>query len=149
MTGVIIFFAIVAVVLAILIISAGIKVVPQSETRVIERLGRFHVCFRPVSTSHPICGSSQDNIPPQGRASCHRPLYGTHRGHHSDRPPRTGLRLPLAAGDHPRQCQHRDQPSSIFRSPIRRRPSMRSDNLPNAIENSPRHQLKRDRRART
>ncbi len=46
MTGVII-FAIVAVVLAILIISAGIKVVPQSETRVIERLGRFHSVLSP------------------------------------------------------------------------------------------------------
>ena len=30
------------IVLAIVIISAGVKVVPQSETRVIERLGRFH-----------------------------------------------------------------------------------------------------------
>lgn len=46
MTGVII-FAIVAVVLAIVIISAGIKVVPQSETRVIERLGRFHSVLSP------------------------------------------------------------------------------------------------------
>lgn len=46
MTGIII-FAIVAVVLAIVIISAGIKVVPQSETRVIERLGRFHSVLSP------------------------------------------------------------------------------------------------------
>lgn len=30
------------ILLAVIIISAGIKVVPQSETRVIERLGRFH-----------------------------------------------------------------------------------------------------------
>lgn len=37
----------VVVVLAIAIISAGVKVVPQSETRVIERLGRFHSVLAP------------------------------------------------------------------------------------------------------
>ena len=37
----------VLVVLAIVIISAGVKVVPQSETRVIERLGRFHSVLPP------------------------------------------------------------------------------------------------------
>ncbi|MCM1153645.1 MAG: SPFH/Band 7/PHB domain protein [Muribaculum sp.] len=37
----------VAVLLAIAIISAGVKVVPQSETRVIERLGRFHAVLAP------------------------------------------------------------------------------------------------------
>ncbi len=36
-----------AVILAIVIISAGVKVVPQSETRVIERLGRFHSVLSP------------------------------------------------------------------------------------------------------
>lgn len=35
------------VLLAIVIISAGVKVVPQSETRVIERLGRFHSVLSP------------------------------------------------------------------------------------------------------
>lgn len=35
------------VVLTIVIISAGVKVVPQSETRVIERLGRFHSVLSP------------------------------------------------------------------------------------------------------
>ncbi len=35
------------VILAIAIISAGVKVVPQSETRVIERLGRFHSVLPP------------------------------------------------------------------------------------------------------
>lgn len=35
------------VILAIVIISAGVKVVPQSETRVIERLGRFHSVLAP------------------------------------------------------------------------------------------------------
>ena len=39
--------AIAAVILAIVVISAGIKVVPQSETRVIERLGRFHSVLSP------------------------------------------------------------------------------------------------------
>ncbi|WP_295727759.1 SPFH domain-containing protein [uncultured Muribaculum sp.] len=39
--------AAVIVVLAIVIISAGVKVVPQSETRVIERLGRFHSVLNP------------------------------------------------------------------------------------------------------
>ena len=39
--------AIVAVILAIVVISAGVKVVPQSETRVIERLGRFHSVLGP------------------------------------------------------------------------------------------------------
>lgn len=37
----------VVVVLAIVVISAGVKVVPQSETRVIERLGRFHSVLPP------------------------------------------------------------------------------------------------------
>lgn len=36
-----------AVILAIVIISAGVKVVPQSETRVVERLGRFHSVLSP------------------------------------------------------------------------------------------------------
>lgn len=35
------------VILAIMVISAGVKVVPQSETRVIERLGRFHSVLAP------------------------------------------------------------------------------------------------------
>lgn len=39
--------AAIIVVLAIVIISAGVKVVPQSETRVIERLGRFHSVLNP------------------------------------------------------------------------------------------------------
>ncbi|MCM1377474.1 MAG: SPFH/Band 7/PHB domain protein [Clostridium sp.] len=42
-----IILAVVAVGLAIAIISAGVKVVPQSETRVIERLGRFHAVLSP------------------------------------------------------------------------------------------------------
>lgn len=33
--------------LAIVVISAGVKVVPQSETRVVERLGRFHSVLSP------------------------------------------------------------------------------------------------------
>jgi len=37
----------VILILAIVIISAGVKVVPQSETRVIERLGRFHDVLPP------------------------------------------------------------------------------------------------------
>ena len=37
----------VIVILCITIISAGVKVVPQSETRVIERLGRFHSVLTP------------------------------------------------------------------------------------------------------
>lgn len=39
--------AIVIVVLAIVVIYAGVKVVPQSETRVVERLGRFHSVLSP------------------------------------------------------------------------------------------------------
>lgn len=39
--------AAIIVLLAIAIISAGVKVVPQSETRVIERLGRFHCVLNP------------------------------------------------------------------------------------------------------
>ena len=39
--------AAIIVVLAIVIMSAGVKVVPQSETRVIERLGRFHSVLNP------------------------------------------------------------------------------------------------------
>ncbi len=35
------------IVLAIVVISSGVKVVPQSETRVIERLGRFHSVLSP------------------------------------------------------------------------------------------------------
>lgn len=41
------FLAIVIVLFAVVIISAGIMVVPQSETRVIERLGRFHRVLPP------------------------------------------------------------------------------------------------------
>lgn len=37
----------VVLLLAIVIISAGVKVVPQSETRVVERLGRFHSVLPP------------------------------------------------------------------------------------------------------
>jgi regulator of protease activity HflC (stomatin/prohibitin superfamily) len=40
-------FAIIIVLLAVVIISAGVKVVPQSETRVVERLGRFHSVLNP------------------------------------------------------------------------------------------------------
>lgn len=39
--------ALLAVVLAIVVISKGVKVVPQSETRVVERLGRFHSVLSP------------------------------------------------------------------------------------------------------
>ena len=39
--------AAIIVLLAIAIMSAGVKVVPQSETRVIERLGRFHSVLNP------------------------------------------------------------------------------------------------------
>ncbi len=37
----------VIILLAVVIISAGVKVVPQSETRVVERLGRFHSVLSP------------------------------------------------------------------------------------------------------
>ena len=40
-------FAAILVILAIVVISAGVCVVPQSETRVIERLGRFHSVLSP------------------------------------------------------------------------------------------------------
>ncbi|MBD5325838.1 MAG: SPFH/Band 7/PHB domain protein [Muribaculaceae bacterium] len=46
MTSTIILAAVI-IVLAITIISAGVKVVPQSETRVVERLGRFHSVLGP------------------------------------------------------------------------------------------------------
>ena len=39
--------AMAVIALAIVIISAGVKVVPQSETRVVERLGRFHSVLSP------------------------------------------------------------------------------------------------------
>ena len=39
--------SVIVVVLAVVIIWAGIKVVPQSETRIIERLGRFHSVLPP------------------------------------------------------------------------------------------------------
>lgn len=39
--------AVIVVILAIVVISAGVKVVPQSETRVVERLGRFHAVLQP------------------------------------------------------------------------------------------------------
>ncbi|MDE6513614.1 MAG: SPFH/Band 7/PHB domain protein [Muribaculaceae bacterium] len=42
-----IFLAIVIIALAIVVIWAGVKVVPQSETRVVERLGRFHSVLGP------------------------------------------------------------------------------------------------------
>ena len=39
--------AILIVAVAIFVICAGVKVVPQSETRVVERLGRFHSVLSP------------------------------------------------------------------------------------------------------
>lgn len=42
-----IIICVVILLLAVVIISAGVKVVPQSETRVIERLGRFHSVLSP------------------------------------------------------------------------------------------------------
>lgn len=42
-----IILSVVLLLLAIAVISAGVKVVPQSETRVIERLGRFHSVLSP------------------------------------------------------------------------------------------------------
>ncbi|MFG6426333.1 SPFH domain-containing protein [Lepagella muris] len=42
-----IILAVLVVILAIVVISAGVKVVPQSETRVVERLGRFHSVLAP------------------------------------------------------------------------------------------------------
>lgn len=42
-----IFLAAVIVVLAIVVISAGVKIIPQSETKVVERLGRFHKVLPP------------------------------------------------------------------------------------------------------
>ncbi len=47
MSTVSIILAIAVVILAVVIISAGVKVVPQSETRVVERLGRFHSVLAP------------------------------------------------------------------------------------------------------
>lgn len=43
----ILYLAIVLVLLALVVISKSVKVVPQSETRVIERLGRFHSVLNP------------------------------------------------------------------------------------------------------
>ena len=37
----------VILVLVVLIIMAGVKVVPQSETKVVERLGKFHSVLQP------------------------------------------------------------------------------------------------------
>lgn len=36
------------VLVVIIVVSAGVKIVPQSETRVVERLGVSTVCLRPV-----------------------------------------------------------------------------------------------------
>jgi regulator of protease activity HflC (stomatin/prohibitin superfamily) len=43
----VLYLAIVLVILALVVISKSVKVVPQSETRVIERLGRFHSVLNP------------------------------------------------------------------------------------------------------
>ena len=37
----------VLVLVVLIVVSAGVKIVPQSETRVIERLGRFHSVLSP------------------------------------------------------------------------------------------------------
>ena len=42
-----IIFLALAILIAIIVVLAGVKVVPQSETRVIERLGRFHSVLPP------------------------------------------------------------------------------------------------------
>ena len=36
-----------AILIVVILVFAGVKVVPQSETRVIERLGRFHSVLSP------------------------------------------------------------------------------------------------------
>mgnify|MGYP000431706192 FL=1 len=36
-----------AILIVVILVMAGVKVVPQSETRVIERLGRFHSVLPP------------------------------------------------------------------------------------------------------
>lgn len=46
MTSSMIFLGLLALIVIVLV-SAGVKVVPQSETRVIERLGRFHAVLPP------------------------------------------------------------------------------------------------------
>ena len=40
-------FLILVIVIAAILVFAGVKVVPQSETRVIERLGKFHSVLSP------------------------------------------------------------------------------------------------------
>ena len=35
------------VLVVVIVVSAGVKIVPQSETRVVERLGRFHSVLSP------------------------------------------------------------------------------------------------------
>ena len=40
-------FLALAIAIAVILVFAGVKVVPQSETRVIERLGRFHSVLSP------------------------------------------------------------------------------------------------------
>jgi len=43
----VLYLAIVLLIVALVVISKSVKVVPQSETRVIERLGRFHSVLNP------------------------------------------------------------------------------------------------------
>lgn len=51
--------AAVLLLLAVAIISAGVKVVPQSETRVIERLGRFHSVLPRALTSSSLSSTAR------------------------------------------------------------------------------------------
>ena len=47
------------VLIVIIVVSAGVKIVPQSETRVVERLGRFHSVLSPDSISFGLLSTSR------------------------------------------------------------------------------------------
>ena len=76
--------AAIIVVLAIVIISAGVKVVPQSETRVIERLGRpqFH---------HTVYRQAKDNLYTPCRDNRRRTLFSAQHRDKRNRSPRTSI----------------------------------------------------------
>lgn len=78
--------------LAIVIISAGVKVVPQSETRVVERLGRFHSVLSPgLNFIIPFIDRPKTIYTRRIETAPQRTSHRAHDLYQRHRPPRTGL----------------------------------------------------------
>lgn len=87
-----IILAIVVIGIAVAIIAAGVKVVPQSETRVIERLGRFHAVLPPgLNFIIPFVDRPKTIYTRYVTVGVGGASHGQNDNHSGDRSPRTGI----------------------------------------------------------